>query len=84
MALAKPTIGGNHGGIPDIIDEGKTGFLVTHGDEQQLAAKLNILLRDRAMREEMGRRGRDRVMQSFTFQNFETRLREILAKSCRA
>ncbi len=82
MALAKPAIGGNHGGIPDIIEEGKTGFLVTHGDEEQLAAKLNILLCDRALREEMGRRGRDRVMQKFSFQNFETRLRELLTKSC--
>jgi phosphatidylinositol alpha-1,6-mannosyltransferase len=82
MALSKAAVGGNHGGIPDIIDEGKTGFLVTHGDEQQLGAQLNLLLRDRALREEMGQRGRDRVMQKFTFQKFETRLREILTKSC--
>lgn len=81
MALGKAAVGGNHGGIPDIIDEGNTGFLITHGDEQQLGAKLNILLRDRSLREEMGRRGRDRVMQKFIFRNFEARLREILSTS---
>jgi phosphatidyl-myo-inositol dimannoside synthase len=84
MALGKAAVGGNHGGIPDIIEEGTTGFLVTHGDEEQLAAKLNLLLQDRALRDEMGRRGRERALQKFAFQNFETELRKILTKSCGA
>jgi phosphatidyl-myo-inositol dimannoside synthase len=82
MAMGKAAVGGNHGGIPDIIEDGITGFLVTHGDEEQLTAKLSLLLRDRSLREEMGRRGRDRVIQKFAFGNFETRLREILTNSC--
>jgi phosphatidylinositol alpha-1,6-mannosyltransferase len=82
MALGKAAVGGNHGGIPDIIEEGITGFLVEHGDEKELGAKLSLLLSDRALREEMGRRGRDRVMQKFAFPNFEAGHREILTKSC--
>ena len=82
MAMGKAVVGGNHGGIPDIIEEGITGFLVAHGDEEQLSAKLNLLLRDQALREEMGRRGRDRVVQKFTFGNFEAQLREILTNAC--
>jgi phosphatidylinositol alpha-1,6-mannosyltransferase len=84
MAIGKATVGGDHGGILDIIEEGKTGFLVTHGDEEQLDAKLSLLLNDRALREEMGRRGRDRAMQKFAFRNFETGLCEILNKACSA
>jgi phosphatidyl-myo-inositol dimannoside synthase len=83
MSLAKPVVGGNHGGIPDIIQDGVSGFLVTHGDEAQLSANLNLLLRDRALREEMGRRGQERVLQRFSFENFETGLRDILSHSCR-
>jgi phosphatidyl-myo-inositol dimannoside synthase len=82
MSMGKAVVGGNHGGIPDIIEEGITGFLVAHGDEEQLSAKLSLLLRDRALREDMGRRGRDRVMQKFTFGHFEAQLREILANVC--
>jgi phosphatidylinositol alpha-1,6-mannosyltransferase len=82
MALGRAVVGGNHGGVPDIIEEGITGFLVTHGDEKHLGSILSLLLTDRALREEMGRRGRDRVMQKFAFPNFEAGLREILTKSC--
>ena len=82
MALGKAAVGGNHGGIPDIIEDGVTGYLVTHGDEQQLRAKLNLLLQDRALSEAMGRRGRERVRQTFAFEIFAGALREILEKSC--
>lgn len=82
MALRKPVVGGNQGGIPDIIDDGVTGFLVAHGDEVQLSAKLRLLLRDGALRKEMGRSGRDRVISNFRFESFEAGLREILANSC--
>lgn len=82
MALGKAAVGGNHGGIPDIIEDGVTGYLVTHGDEQQLSAKLNLLLQDRALSEKMGRRGRERVRQTFAFETFAGALREILEKSC--
>ena len=83
MALGKPVVGGNHGGIPDIIEDGSTGFLVTHGDEGRLSEKLNLLLRDSALREQMGRRGQDRVRQKFAFETFAAGLRDILSKSCR-
>src|SRR5216683_1679463 len=32
MACGKPVIGGAHGGAPEVIDDGKTGYLVAHGD----------------------------------------------------
>ncbi len=83
MALGKPVVGGNHGGIPDIIEDGVSGFLVTHGDDTQITSKLALLLRDGAMRAEMGRRARDTVMRKFTFDRFEAGLRDLLTESCR-
>lgn len=80
MALGKSVVGGNDGGIPDIVEDGITGFLVPHGDVAQLAEKLRLLLTNEALRDGMGRRGRERALQHFRFECFETGLREILAQ----
>jgi glycosyltransferase involved in cell wall biosynthesis len=40
MACAKPVIGGAHGGIPDIVEDGVRGLLVPHGDAERLAQAL--------------------------------------------
>jgi len=84
MAMGKPVVGGNHGGIPDIIQEGVTGFLVPHGDVGQLANRLERLLTNASLAAEMGPRGRDRVLQHFRFEDFEAGLRDILAQVCPA
>ncbi|MFZ0637691.1 MAG: glycosyltransferase family 4 protein [Candidatus Acidiferrales bacterium] len=81
MALGKAVVGGNHGGIPDIIEDGVTGFLVEHGNVAQLAEKILVLLTNQTLRDEMGRRGRERVLQSFGFGNFESGFRDILVSS---
>ena len=39
MACGKPVIGGAHGGAPEVIDDGKTGYLVPHGDTALLATR---------------------------------------------
>jgi glycosyltransferase involved in cell wall biosynthesis len=84
MALGKPTVGGNHGGIPDIIQDGVTGFLVPHGDAARLAERLTLLLSEPPLATEMGRRGRERVLQHFRFEDFEAGFREILVQICPA
>ncbi|MCM1113989.1 MAG: glycosyltransferase family 4 protein [Clostridium sp.] len=42
-ALGTPVIGSNLGGIPELIDEGKTGLIFEAGNQQQLAEKLTYL-----------------------------------------
>ncbi|HTC63518.1 MAG TPA: glycosyltransferase family 4 protein [Candidatus Saccharimonadales bacterium] len=78
MAHAKPVIGGAHGGIPDIIEDGVTGRLVRHGDVEQLAQVLEALLSNPGEAKEMGVRGKDRVAQLFSFAQFESQLAGIL------
>jgi phosphatidyl-myo-inositol dimannoside synthase len=80
MALGIPVVGGNHGGIPDIIEDSVSGFLVPHGDVTQLADRLALLLTDTSLAGNIARRGRERVLQHFRFENFEAGLREILAQ----
>jgi phosphatidylinositol alpha-1,6-mannosyltransferase len=82
MACGKPVIGGSHGGAPEVIDDGKTGFLVRHGDADHLAASLQNLLADPALGREMGARGRERVEKEFYFETFASSLKHILRDLC--
>jgi glycosyltransferase involved in cell wall biosynthesis len=82
MACGKPVIGGAHGGAPEVIEDGKTGYLVQHGDAAQLATAIETLLANPAMAEEMGRRGKQRVENEFRFSAFAKSLRKILRELC--
>jgi phosphatidyl-myo-inositol dimannoside synthase len=82
MACAKPVIGGAHGGAPEVIEDGKTGFLVQHGDAGQLATSLETLLADPALAREMGARGKERVENEFRFNVFAKSLKKILRDLC--
>jgi len=82
MALGIPVVGGNHGGIPDIIEDGVSGFLVPHGDVPQLAERVALLLTNPSLASDIARRGRERVLQHFRFENFEAGLRDVLAQVC--
>jgi glycosyltransferase involved in cell wall biosynthesis len=74
MAHGKPVVGGAHGGIPDIIEDGVTGLLVQHGDIDALAQALESLLSNSDRATQMGARGKDRVAQKFSFEEFEKQL----------
>ena len=78
MAFGKLVIGGDHGGTPDVIEDGMTGFLVKHGDEVRLAQIIEQLLRDASLRQSIGNRARSRVKNHFQFENFRQRLEGIL------
>lgn len=65
MAAALPVIASSVGGIPEIVVEGETGFLVPPGDPQSLAGAIESLLDDSDLRRRLGAAGRDRVAQRF-------------------
>jgi glycosyltransferase involved in cell wall biosynthesis len=58
MLLGKPVIGAAAGGVPELITDGETGFLVPPGDADALADRLTILLCDEALRRAIGERAR--------------------------
>ena len=82
MACGKPVIGGAHGGAPEVIEDGKTGYLVQHGDAVQLATAMETLLADPSLGQEMGRRGKQRVDHEFRFSVFAKSFRKILRELC--
>jgi phosphatidylinositol alpha-1,6-mannosyltransferase len=82
MACGKPVIGGAHGGAPEIVQDGVTGYLVPHGDPIQLATAIHTVLADPAHAREMGARGKARVDYEFRFNVFAKSLKKILRDQC--
>ena len=79
MSHGKPVIGGAHGGTPDIIADGDSGFLVEYGDVDQLRNRLGLLLTDETIRRRMGARALERVGSDFTFDRFCQNLESSLS-----
>ena len=65
MAMAKPVVATCVGGIPEVVEDGKTGVLVPPGDVNALAEALQTLLSDPVSRQQMGQAGRQRVVERF-------------------
>ncbi len=61
MFFAKPVVAYGVDGIPEIIQQNVTGFLVPPGQVTELAAKITELLRDKSRREQFGLAGKTRV-----------------------
>ena len=67
MASGCPVIGSNIGGIPDIIVDGETGFLVPEQRSDILAEKIILLLSDDHLRERFRQNGLVRVREKFSW-----------------
>lgn len=78
MQHALPVISTPEGGIRDIVDNEKTGYLVEQENEKELAEKLSILVENDKLRKQMGNEGRSKYEKVFTLNAFERRLKEIL------
>lgn len=65
MAHGKPVVATRVGGIPELITNGESGFLVERGDTVAMSERLLTLLADRELRVRMGQAGRDTVSEKF-------------------
>ncbi len=75
MATGLPVLVGAVGGIPELIDDGRTGFLLRPGDTADLADKLGAVLRDAALRHQVGAAARRSCEDRY---NVERQVNDIL------
>ena len=68
MALGKPVIGSSIGGIPEQIDDGKTGFLFEMGNGDELAEKIMLLAEHPDIRKKMGMAARKKIEQEYALE----------------
>lgn len=61
MFMGKPVIAARSGGLPDVVVDGETGFLVPPGDVQALGQAMKCLLDDPNRLEHMGVKARERA-----------------------
>lgn len=78
-AAGLPIVSTNHAGIPDVIIDGITGFLVNEFDINAMAEKLSILLDDEALRKSMGLKSRERIKKDFLLKKHIDTLQSIVA-----
>lgn len=66
MAMKRPVVASKAGGIPEVVVEGKTGFLVPVKNSQAIADKVIFLLEHPEIAKKMGQQGHLRVKENFT------------------
>ena len=66
MAMGRPVVAARAGGPTEIIDDGRTGFLVPTRDDEALANRIAALLRDPEMATRIGEAGRRAVIEKFS------------------
>lgn len=77
MQFSLPIVATRWRGIPAVVKDGVTGFLVPVGDSGSLADRLAELLTDPELAESLGRRGREAYEQHYTLQRFHRGLQEV-------
>lgn len=65
MAVGKPVVGTRAGGIPYLVQDGRTGLLAEYGNAADLAEKLHALLEDQEKRTAMGKAAREEAEARF-------------------
>ena len=84
MMFDLPIVSTRWRGIPDIVEDGVTGFLTPIKDAAAIADRLAQLLRDEPMRTSMGRKGRWRYLELFTVENYVNRTERVVLDVARA
>ncbi len=65
LTLGKPVVATRVGGIPDLVSDGETGFLVSFGDVEAIAGSLGRLLEDTDLRKKFSKAARTRAERDF-------------------
>ena len=78
MYFLKPCIGVNRGGIPEVIEDGKSGVLVEPNNIQMLSEAIIKILADKPLSVSLGAVGKKRLEEEFSFERFKERLEEVI------
>jgi len=65
MAAAKPVVATRVGGVPDLVEDGATGFMVDAGDDEGMSQRLAQIIGDRALARAFGQRARHDARERF-------------------
>lgn len=78
MAMGLPVVATRHAGIPELVEDGVSGWLVPERDEAALADALARLAAEPERWPAMGRAGRDKVEREYDIHRLNHRLAALL------
>ena len=78
MQYSLPIVSTIEGAIPEIVEDGINGYLVSQRDSNSLALKLEILIANPELRKNMGDFGRAKFEKEYTLNTFEKQLTQLL------
>lgn len=84
MAMSRPVVASNVGGIPEMVQDGVTGLLVPPHDPPALAAAIVRLLEDHQLADTIARAGHDLVHDKFCVQLMVNAVQELYDEGARA
>lgn len=77
MAMKRPVIATNVGGLPEVVINKQTGLLVPPSDAVSIAAAIKQLYDDPSLRQQLAANGYQHILQNFTFDNMINRTEEV-------
>ena len=77
MSCKIPVIASTAGGLPEVVKDGETGFIVEGQNPSQIAEAIEKLLFNKSLREQLGKNGRKRVMEDYNFSDNVNQMVEI-------
>jgi glycosyltransferase involved in cell wall biosynthesis len=77
MACGNACVASRVGGIPEIINHGKNGYLVNPGDSNELADSMNLLIGDAALRAKLGHEAKEHIARDFSLKGTVRLTREM-------
>ena len=80
MAMGCPVVSTFVSGIPELVEDGRTGMLVPPGDAPALAQALRALLQDEGLRRHMGQASRDKVVRQFDIEDSVAQVAALFAE----
>jgi glycosyltransferase involved in cell wall biosynthesis len=78
MAAGKPVVATRSGGASEMVKDGETGFLIPISSVEKGVAALEMLIQDTDLRQKMGKEGRRRVLEEFSLEAFEEKIKTHL------
>jgi len=81
MSHGLPVIASRIGGIPEIVDDGITGFLFDPGNYEELASKMKLLWENTGLCRQMGQAGRKKTIRKYNEEIYFKRLMHVYMKA---
>ena len=81
LLMEKPVIATNIGGIPELIEDGKTGFLIEAGNHNDLIKKINQVFDQPVAASDMGSKGKETMQENFNWDSIAKKFVLILNRN---